>query len=415
MIGLLLSEGKDIKSLSSFINWHKICPGTLWESIKKLAKTQDLDEYIRFCNYIQFPIYKNFDRLSQFYTFIMLLRNKFLNKCKMDELITTTRQHLKSVFQNNDAIFDVGYSGRTEELLKDIADITVKSFYIYINDDKFIHRKNLYCFSNATFYNYTPQLFCQLREMLYSDPGQSCVSYDVIDGKIAYVFDTNSIDTSSAICLSIIQNAALDFVSDYYKVFTSSNYSIPYRHEDVSAPLEYFMCYANESDKYIFSTTTFEDEIADGVNINVVNLWTNLQNNKYKSTPMIYLNPENNVDYMRNSISEINDKLRSAQVKIKKLEEVINDRDFELDLRWISISMLKQQLSQYTHDTISTINRENYKDIIRDTNISSPPDFDDAKYILDNPDVRNAVTSGEFKSAFSHYMLYGRCEGRKRQ
>jgi hypothetical protein len=43
-----------------------------------------------------------------------------------------------------------------------------------------------------------------------------------------------------------------------------------------------------------------------------------------------------------------------------------------------------------------------------------PPDFNEKQYLLDNPDVRDAVEIGHFKSGYHHYMANGRKEGRAR-
>jgi hypothetical protein len=49
-----------------------------------------------------------------------------------------------------------------------------------------------------------------------------------------------------------------------------------------------------------------------------------------------------------------------------------------------------------------------------DTRLPVPPDFDDAAYLAENPDVLAAVEAGVFSSGFNHYILYGRHEGRRR-
>ena len=43
----------------------------------------------------------------------------------------------------------------------------------------------------------------------------------------------------------------------------------------------------------------------------------------------------------------------------------------------------------------------------------SPIDFDEAWYLLNNPDVAKAVEAGEVDSGLVHYIAYGRAEGRK--
>lgn len=49
-----------------------------------------------------------------------------------------------------------------------------------------------------------------------------------------------------------------------------------------------------------------------------------------------------------------------------------------------------------------------------DYDIAAPPDFDERAYLAAWPDVAEAVRRGEIKSAFVHYMMMGRKEGRPR-
>ncbi len=43
-----------------------------------------------------------------------------------------------------------------------------------------------------------------------------------------------------------------------------------------------------------------------------------------------------------------------------------------------------------------------------------PPDFDEAFYLRQNPDVAAAVADGRLASGYDHYIRYGRREGRNR-
>jgi hypothetical protein len=44
----------------------------------------------------------------------------------------------------------------------------------------------------------------------------------------------------------------------------------------------------------------------------------------------------------------------------------------------------------------------------------TPPDFDEAYYLRQNPDVATAISDGRLGSAYEHYIRYGRREGRNR-
>ena len=49
-----------------------------------------------------------------------------------------------------------------------------------------------------------------------------------------------------------------------------------------------------------------------------------------------------------------------------------------------------------------------------DCDVPAPPDFDEEAYLAAWPDIAAALRGGEVKSAFVHYVLVGRREGRPR-
>ena len=46
--------------------------------------------------------------------------------------------------------------------------------------------------------------------------------------------------------------------------------------------------------------------------------------------------------------------------------------------------------------------------------LSVPRDFDEQDYLLENPDVRDALDVAGFSSGFEHYVRFGRTEDRER-
>ena len=54
------------------------------------------------------------------------------------------------------------------------------------------------------------------------------------------------------------------------------------------------------------------------------------------------------------------------------------------------------------------------EDYVRQTIMKAPPDFDEARYVADNPDVGRALAEGRLKGAFDHFAKHGRFQGRER-
>ncbi len=52
--------------------------------------------------------------------------------------------------------------------------------------------------------------------------------------------------------------------------------------------------------------------------------------------------------------------------------------------------------------------------VARSIDLQVPGTFDEMTYLENNPDVASAVESGEFLNGYSHYIRFGRSEGRPR-
>lgn len=413
-VSLLLCMSADPKTFSTFIRWDNISPHTLWVSLKGITIFETEGEFTLFSDIHAFPYYKCFDNLSQFINFINIISSDALDRKKCTEFKEIACKYFGKMINNGDIIFDIGYSGRTEELLVSLLNIKLSSFYLYNNLDNCSHRQNLFCFRNHIFYKYTPQMFCALREMLYSEVSSSCIGYKIVDGTLEPIFEKYLLNFSSDACLKIIQNAALDFIKDYTNIFRDYVDSLHFRVDDASAPFEYFLHHAGYADKKLFSSTIFEDDLFGGRSLNIEEEWRMLQEG-FQAAPVA---GDGNVAARETEIATLRDERDNLQKLIEAMRQDIEiDKEnalrlqVELDDKWTRLCVAEEKLGKEGQALISSASLEKLAMVMA---IPAPPDFDEAAYLHANPDVRHAIEAGMFHSAFCHYILHGRKEGRKR-
>jgi len=79
-------------------------------------------------------------------------------------------------------------------------------------------------------------------------------------------------------------------------------------------------------------------------------------------------------------------------------------------LLWLKLRFPLKKLPPVSHNMVWS-DAIKYLDFVE---ISVPDDFDEAAYLIQNPDVRQAVDTRKSQSGYLHYVKYGRVEGRKR-
>lgn len=185
------------------------------------------------------------------------------------------RLYFKEIIRPGDYIFDVGYNGRPEAALSSILGFPVNSFYIHTNKDLADKRQKRYGCKCENFYDYKPAITGVMREHLLMELGPSTIGYKEVNGTLVPDFENWKENYSADFVTSSVQNAAIDFVRDYKNTFEKYTEYIYFRNYDLSLGFEYFLHNSKESDRRIFESIHFEDDMAEGKTITALDTWNN--------------------------------------------------------------------------------------------------------------------------------------------
>lgn len=193
----------------------------------------------------------------------------FLRFCYDEEMHYETKKVISRYLTgvpDNSLIFDMGYSGRIH---KAICMSTGKKM-----DAAFIHSdcRNSYCnmrrgeFTAYCFYDFIPWMSDFLREYIFSEPGASCVGYEMIHDNVEIVFEDVKNERVNFTIAKAMQEGCLDFLKIFYHLFGSSMKYVGFKSQEVSLPFESFLRFGAVNDKDIFSNVSFEDTVYAGKN-----------------------------------------------------------------------------------------------------------------------------------------------------
>lgn len=219
------------------------------------------------------------------------------------EKARTYNQQVAAYFENvlfgKSAVVDVGYSGRTQEMIHLLTGKSVDAYYVHSNDDKCKKRERRYHFDVMNFYEYTPSITGGVRELLFSQYAPSCIGYDIAGGKAEPVFEPFTENYCESYFIEQVQGYALKFVEDFCNYFGEYLDIMDMRNNDVSHPYEFFLSTLTEADGKMFECFRFEDDMWAGNTFSLEQYWRD-------SIRYHKLTPFYNMDYDEAAATVIN-------------------------------------------------------------------------------------------------------------
>ena len=269
-----IKEAKDLYSLEAFIDVREHTPLHLMELIstvlkplsendKTLYKQRGIELEERFRNY------------GEFYSFISALIDISFDESLCRHNFAVASEAFKNVFGENTATFDLGYSGRLQSIICDLAQRSIDTFFIHTNgyntDINVQDRFKIY-----SYYDHTPTISGIIREYFMSDPTPSCYGYKFDGGIITPLIEetTDSLSYESTFAVCQMQKGALDYVKDYLDIF-GELVDFKARNSDYAIAFDYMLLNSPEFDRYAFSNAMIEDTVYSGYEArSVFETWT---------------------------------------------------------------------------------------------------------------------------------------------
>lgn len=259
-----IKKAEDLPFICEYfdLSQKKHSPQTIMKLLEPVLKP--LDEQTK-ANYLRDGIVLDKALLDtkEFYAFIKAVQKYSFDQRKCDENRKQMENEFSKEFSGNVATFDVGYSGKLQKIICDLAGKRVDSYFVHSNGTATdIVAKN--SFKTYCFYDFTPTITAIIREFFISAQEPSCVGYTTENGELTPVFEEKTYSYSSSYALEEFQKGTWDFCKDFSDTFAEYLEEFSCRNVDASLPFEHYLLYASPFDRWAFSNSTEEDQLFGG-------------------------------------------------------------------------------------------------------------------------------------------------------
>lgn len=259
-----IKAAEDFYKINTFIDYKEHTPSDIIELFSDILKPLDSDSEEKYEGYgvkVSEPISSE----EEYYKFISALISISYDEKKVSEKFDEASAAFRKVFDASSATFDVGYSGRLQSIICDLAGCSVDAFYIHTNG----YRTDLVTdnkFEIQSYYDYTPTITGIIREYFISAPEPSCYKYSFSDGTVHAELEemTDSLAYDAIFAIKEMQKAAVSFCKNYIDIFGNIPGDFTARKSDYALAFDHMLLAATEFDRYTFSNSVVEDEVYSG-------------------------------------------------------------------------------------------------------------------------------------------------------
>ena len=204
---------------------------------------------------------KKIGNIMNFNKFIKIVIDNLYDEPKHMQNLATLRKYFESFYENKSATFDIGYSARPELFLSSLCKKPIDTFFMNINKDEAFKHADIAGFKLETFFSGKPAATGFAYESMLSALDPSCIGYDIQGENVLPVFEKYNKNYQEELIISIMQNAAIDFVKDMTNTFGEEIKELYYEKYYVSLPMMAYINSATDTDKSIFNAIYFEDDV----------------------------------------------------------------------------------------------------------------------------------------------------------
>lgn len=253
-------SGKELAGLSGHLNLSACTPRQFMAMLEPVLLPDTADYWEKQGIDLDEP-FENYDRFQRT---AAALAEYGWDEEGADHYRRSVAGYFASLLKGKSAVFDIGYSGRTQEMLTRLLGRPIDGYYIHENDESCACRQERDGFVIRSFYDYTPSITGVARELLFSRYAPSCVGYRMEGETAVPEFEPEEFRYPVWFLMTRIQQSALDFVEDFCQCFGPYLSRMHMRPMEVSYPYEYFLHTLTESDAHLFDCCRFEDDLWAG-------------------------------------------------------------------------------------------------------------------------------------------------------
>ena len=253
----MIKTPKDFYFVGDYIRIELHTPNDILKMFKLFLKDVDNETLIK----NGFMPEVKFDNKKQFNRFVKFIIDNLYDDEKCKEHFKTASKAFKKVFDEKTLTFDIGYSGRLQNTISELAGKPIDVCFIHSNGD---NTKNVVPFKIYSFLNYTPAMSSIVREFLISEPGPSCEKYEFKNDKIIPILEDKTFEIEEKYPVIEYQKGAIDFCEDFIEFFKDYLDDFVIRPTEVSAMFDYYMLNSADFDRRVFDSTYVDDFVYSG-------------------------------------------------------------------------------------------------------------------------------------------------------
>ena len=202
------------------------------------------------------------ESVMNFNKFIKVVVDNLYDEEKHMRNLEALKAYFNKFYEGHSATFDIGYSARPELFLSSLCQKPIDTFFLNINMDEAFRHSDMGKFKLKTFFDGKPSATGFAYEAMLSALAPSCIGYDVKEDKdIEPVFEKYNKTYQEQFIISIMQNAAVEFVNDIVNIFGEEIKELYYEKYYVSLPIMAYINSSKDIDKSIFNAIYFEDDV----------------------------------------------------------------------------------------------------------------------------------------------------------
>ncbi len=195
--------------------------------------------------------------------FIRWYREHLYDGRKHQRAYNTLREYFEPILTEGTACFDMGYSGRLQAALSQLACTGVPVYFIHDDEKECPRLARAYEYGAECLYGMKPGMSGAFREFLLSSPENPCVGFERTETGIRPVYGRSEYNAAARFMIRTVHDNALRFVGDYAAVFRNTQ-AETVKPVPLSMPFESVLRYLSERDLDLFRGVRFEDTVFAG-------------------------------------------------------------------------------------------------------------------------------------------------------
>lgn len=339
LMPVAIQDKEDLYALKNIIDIYRNTPEDLCENIKSITKLYNKNDAKKYFESKGILFDSPFGNEIDYYKFIDLWIERYFDYSFLQEYKNKIAEYFNKIIDNYQCTFDMGYSGRTESILKKLLNKTLDAYYVHINNATPFENEQINNFKVNMFYGYTPLVTGTIREIIMSEQGPSCTGFKINNEEVTECFENYNIDFINSFVLTLIQNSAMEFIDDMINIYGEDLEMCYFQEYFASLPFEYYLSCSKQFDRTIFSEFNFEDDLFLGGKINALDFWNMQTSTQSWNTNILINNQHLNFSKWKKALYYFmfDRKMFKEKVKVK-----LNDRPFVLKFCVIGYHVIRR-------------------------------------------------------------------------